>query len=804
MEQFQLLLKKAALVLIVVMVISLGWKPIARVQADTSLIAVLPGQAANDVDTPIVITGSGFSNDGGIPQVFLGDVPLTQVEWVNETTINTVVPWGLKPGIYNLRVVNPNGDETNLDSAFEVIQGVGQWNSKPIDGGPVRTVIPIADIPGKLYAYSVLTSAIYRSIDYGANWVTVSHAAGQFFKTSPSDADTLYLDAQQSTDGGETWRAMLDGGFWPGTDRWAGYNTQTFPHPTNSDMLFLAAAEIPEGSGDPSGLLRSVDHGFTWTTVETGLLPNDSHITAMEFSGTTIYLGTRDGNLYQSDDEGITWQQIGSTNVLDSIGILKVNPYETDELWITTHFSVTASAKMIKMDLGDPLHPVSTVDAWSQESYPMSLGFLNEDTLFIGAQWDNGWISENDGNSWDLFQPSTGKPGYWLAVDPWDNTQNTFYIADEQYGIQKTSDYGLTWIPSNVGLHAMSPDNLGVDPANPAQIYAKIAENGWPGIFVSNDGGQNWTFSSLEPASGGTRPMTSMLAVNTSRVFAGAHGNDVIGYGPQLFISEDQGGSWTRLNVDPTPAFADSFYMPWILKTDPQHPNTLLMTAVIGNRTITPDEYVSEIYRSTDNGDTWQRVNLADQIGRQVFNLTQLGFDPNNSDIVYAAGDHDILKSTDNGLSWSVLVEDSGSWLSGPIAVEPISPYRVYVGNQVSLDGGQSWEPANMPINPNQMSFVSDSDTLYISGDGLAFSYDGGTTWQTPQGPLASARINALAVANIDQRIMIYVGTPGGETPQLDNSTGNLHTKDSLSGLEAGVYRLTEVRRNIFLPMVIR
>lgn len=805
MEQIRFSSKKVAFLLIVIMIGSMRWMPISGVRANTGLITVLPNQAFNDVDTPIEIIGSGFSNDGGVTQVFLGDFPLSQVILVNESTITALVPWGLQPGIYDLRLVNPNGDENILDSAFEVTQGVGQWNSNPIDGGPVKTIIPVGNTPGLLYAYSDVTSAIYRSIDYASHWVTVGHASGQFFKTSSTDENTLYLDAQQSTDGGATWRNMLQSGLWPATDKWPGYYTQTFPHPSDSDTLFLATAEIPDGIGDPAGLLRSEDLGQTWEAVETGLLPDDNHITAMEFLGNTIYLGTRDGNLYQSDDNGSSWQRIGSANVLESIGILKVNPYETDELWITTHFSMSPNAKIVKMDLGDPLYAVSEVAAWQQESYPKTMGFLNADTVLIGTQWDHGWISENDGETWDLFQPSTGKPGYWLAIDPWDSTQKTFYIADEQYSVQKTLDRGVTWIPTNQGLHAMSPDYLGVDPANPAQIYAKIAGNGWPGIFVSNDGGQNWDFSSLEPVSEGTKPMTSMLAVNASRVFAGVHGNDVLGYGPQLFISEDYGGSWTRLNIDTTPLLADSFHMPWMLKTDPKRPNNLLMTVVIGNRTITTDEYVSEIYRSTDNGDTWQRVNLTNQIGRSVYNLTQLGFDPHDSDIVYAAGDHDILKSIDNGVSWSVVMENNSTWLGGPIAVEPVAPFRVYVGNLVSSDGGQTWDPANLPINANQMTFLSDEATLYIAGDGLSFSYDGGTTWQTPEGILASAKINALAVTKSDQRIIVYIGTPGGETTLTDISSTRYQTKGSPSSFEAGVYRLTEIVHSyIYLPLVIR
>ena len=114
------------------------------------------------------------------------------------------------------------------------------------------------------------------------------------------------------------------------------------------------------------------------------------------------------------------------------------------------------------------------------------------------------------------------------------------------------------------------------------------------------------------------------------------------------------------------------------------------MNVIIGNRDLTPDHYVSEIYRSTDNGDTWQGVDLETQVGRSVNNLAFLAFDPHDSDNVYAVGDHDILKSTDNGVSWSVIVDEPSGYLAAPIAVEPVAPYRVYVGNGVSPDGGKT------------------------------------------------------------------------------------------------------------------
>jgi photosystem II stability/assembly factor-like uncharacterized protein len=806
MDHIRFLLRKGFFAIAVMLIGASGWMPFSRAWADASLplvTAVSPASGPNDIDTAVEITGTGFTNDPSAPQVFLGETDLGPAGWVSETSLTAVIPWGLAAGVYSLRVVNADGGEALLDGAFEVTQGVGQWNSTAMDGGPIDVVLPIASTPGLIYAWSNSTLGVYRSSDYGAHWVTAGHSGGQFFKSGTGSPDLLFLNESASTDGGANWASLLPGGEWPGAGRNPGWYTQVFPDPADPEVLFLGAAEIPAGSGGPSGLLRSTDSGKTWTAAETGLLPGDTDVTAMTFSAAAIYLGTRDGNLYKSTDGGGLWVRVGSASVLPSIGVLEINPYQTNELWITTHFEVTASAKMAKMDLANPAN-ITPVSAWPQDYYPKILGFVSASTVFVGGRWDHGWISRNSGVSWDIFEPSTGKPGLWLALDPWDVSKKTFYIPDAQYGVQKTADDGASWFVSNLGLHAMAPANLEVEADNPARVYARMAELGWPGIFISADGGQNWDFSSLLPASSGVRPMTSMLAVSAGRVFAGVHGNDVFGYGPQLYISGDGGSTWLRKDIDPTPVLSDWFHMPAVLKADPNNPNILLMTAVIGSRAVTTDQYVSEIYRSTDLGDTWQRVNLTVQLGREVHNLRSLGFDPHDPNIVYAAGDHDILKSTDNGLTWTVSASSDLDYLAGPIAVEPVPPYRVYVGSLVTLDGGLNWGPSNLPYgNANALTFLAGSDSLYIAGPGgMAFSLDGGSTWQSPAGPLAYAQINALAVGRSGQRVVIYVGTPGGSTP---SGSSPLAIRGAAgASLEAGVYRMTEVHKPVYLPVVTR
>jgi hypothetical protein len=82
-------------------------------------------------------------------------------------------------------------------------------------------------------------------------------------------------------------------------------------------------------------------------------------------------------------------------------------------------------------------------------------------------------------------------------------------------------------------------------------------------------------------------------------------------------------------------------------------------------------------------------------------------------------------------------------------------------------------------------------------------SHDGGTTWQAVAGTLASTRINGLAVSRHDQRTVIYVGTPGGDGVSPNIRAAHVQA-ESLQPLEAGVYRLTEVRYSLFLPLVRR
>jgi hypothetical protein len=72
--------------------------PLAAVPA---VLDVVPSSAPNDLDTPIVISGTDFVVSA---TVLLDDTALDDVGWVCTITLTATVPWGMEPGVYTGRM----------------------------------------------------------------------------------------------------------------------------------------------------------------------------------------------------------------------------------------------------------------------------------------------------------------------------------------------------------------------------------------------------------------------------------------------------------------------------------------------------------------------------------------------------------------------------------------------------------------------------------------------------------------------------------------------------------------------------
>ncbi len=175
---------------------------------------------------------------------------------------------------------------------------------------------------------------IYKSVDAGKTWKNVglkdSRAVGKLI-IHPTNPDIVFVAALghpygpnaergvfRTTDGGKSWQKVL----------FVNENTGAVDvafDPHNPHILFAAMWQVRRQpwtltSGGPgSGLYRSIDGGDTWKKLEGDGLPEPPYGkigVAVAANSNRIYalIEAKEGGLYRSDDGGDSWQLINPDN----------------------------------------------------------------------------------------------------------------------------------------------------------------------------------------------------------------------------------------------------------------------------------------------------------------------------------------------------------------------------------------------------------------------------------------------------------------------------------------------------------
>jgi photosystem II stability/assembly factor-like uncharacterized protein len=191
------------------------------------------------------------------------------------------------------------------------------------------------------------------------------------------------------------------------------------------------------------------------------------------------------------------------------------------------------------------------------------------------------------------------------------------------------------------------------------------------------------------------------------------------------------------------------------------------------------------IFKSTDAGANWTLLTTGPHDTSMIHHLS---INPYNPLEIYACTGSDfgggrVLKSTDGGTSWSLVLKSSGSQV---LALDPTNPSVLYVGvSEVgflkSRDGGGSWTMVGVQpgvtawrIEVSDLKIDPKNSTILYAGtiDGVVLqSVDAGANWINvlttgDNGPVDDLRdfriysVNAIAVAPT-QPTTLYVGTEG-------------------------------------------
>lgn len=349
-------------------------------------------------------------------------------------------------------------------------------------------------------------------------------------------------------------------------------------------------------------------------------------------------------------------------------------------------------------------------------------------------------------------------------------------------GLYRSTDGGKNWEQSNSGLRARGVGAFSIDPKNSNYVLA-IGINGSPfndnGIYMSEDGGETWTFIKKMLISG-HRDIRSALLYDESS-YDEEKNRCMVAYWSTAYeleknyLSEDEKGLYKT---------TDGGYT-WNLI------NSELSDGTIKINPYTGDVYISRadgVYYSSDGGENFEKI-----VDDQVTGLDLVAIENNKVNVYYCTNEGVYISKA--GKNFEKIQTDTYPTQEVlNIRVSPVNPNKMIVINRkgqyenypyYSLDGGKTWkmsvlseELSFMPYN-NRISIPMwspiDENKVWIhtQGDYASSSSDSGKTFKWDSNGITGILCGGNIHYNVYNPDIIYFGsqdydgvitTDGGKT----------------------------------------
>lgn len=336
-----------------------------------------------------------------------------------------------------------------------------------------------------------------------------------------------------------------------------------------------------------------------------------------------------------------------------------------------------------------------------------------------------------------------------LALHPEDD--DILYLGGGSGGLWKTTDGGDNWTPLFEDVGTLSISAIWIDPDDPETVWVGTGDHtqgclGYfgMGLYRSEDGGQTFTARNGSPGHSLDLSYISALTRTSQGVLlAGGHAycDDGVTRDGGLYRSTDDGDTWDLVLNG---AVGDL-----IVRAD----DPMVIFAAVGRFSSAENG----IYRSEDAGVTWDRLENGVEFGVGTGRI-RIAAAPSNPDFIYAVVNHlnneaAVYRTLDGGDSWSFRFDDvceGQCWYNLSIAVNPKDPAEVIVGSVrpfISLDGGLSFNPLVDSWGDTQAVHQDVHAILYHpeNPDRFWLGTDGGI-WRTDNGGNGFANLNDTLV----------------------------------------------------------
>ena len=750
-------------------------------------------------------------------------------------------------GLFMISLCLPDVSKAQVEDFNEnVIRGMKWRNIGPKRGG---RSLGISGSPGRKneYYFGAVGGGLWKTVDSGLNWKPVTD--GQLNSSSvgavavaETNPDVIYIGTGEtqlrgnimqgdgvykSTDAGETWENV-------------GLNeTQAIArvrvHPTDPDVVFVAALGHPYGPNEERGVFRTKDGGVTWEKVlyvsdkagAADLIIDRTNPDVIYASIWQVYRtpwkmwgGGGDCGLWKSTDGGDTWEELTNNpgmpeKPVGKIGVT-VSPANPNRVWAIVE--ANEGGVFRSDDAGKTWTRTNSDRKLRQRAFYYSRIYADPKDENIVYTLNTGFYKSTDGG--ETFDTRIEVP-HGDNHDLWIDPNNPMRMANSNDGGGNVSNNGgESWtdqdFPTSQLYHIMVTNDF------PYHVCGAQQDNST--MCIPSEG---WDFKQARgpksdyyyPVGGGESGYIAQHPTNLDWFYAGSQGALLTKFNRSTGYERDIQVYPRFFSGEPASALPERWQWTFPIIFSPKDPNRLYTCS-------------QHVWMTEDDGQSWTKISpdltyaepetlgetggviTNDMNGPEIY-ATVFALAPSYHDVntIWAGSDDGLMHITRNhGESWenitppdlpkhsriSIIDESKHNPGTAYIAVKryQMEDRKPYIWK--TSDYGKTWTKITKGIRADDFIHVVREDPytpglLYAGGEHTVYvSFDDGANWHSLQLNMPDTQISDLQVTDKD----LVAGTHGRSIYILDDIAPLREYSNEVAGKKFHLFEpLYSVRR---------
>jgi len=386
----------------------------------------------------------------------------------------------------------------------------------------------------------------------------------------------------------------------------------------------------------------------------------------------TIYAGFGAGNIWKSENDGLTWAPIFDSESTFTIGDLAISKSDPNIVWVGTGENLMA-----------------------RSSFAGTGVFRSTDS---GMSWEHKGLAETHHIGRVVIHPDDPDTVYVAAL-------GHNYTDNPERGLFKTTDGGITWSKVLYISEKAGVVDVVMDPSDPDILYAasherdrkawnNISSGPGTGLFKTTDGGLTWQQLAngfpagphigrigLDISRSNPQILYALVSNQTPIEEPAEEGARPRQAGVEVYRSANGGASWEKRPMANEEFLLHSF---GDIRVSPEDPDIIYTLGV-------------NLLSSRDGGSTFNQlegtvIHLYDHPTRALhLDQHDLWIDPTRPDRLILGNDGGIYLSNDRGTHWLHLNNiPAGEFYA--VSVDMADPFNIYGGTQ---DNAAVFGPSN-------------------------------------------------------------------------------------------------------------